>query len=276
MIYYKKKIQQDVGATAVEYGILSALIAVVTILALQATGTSLGTTYCTVANQLSQAVGAGSTASGCSATSSSSSSSSSADSSGSSADSSGSGSSGSSDSSSDSSASASTSATYDASNSYTISDPDQELGNFENMFSQYAQDNIQSMTGIYDSNGNPITTPQEYAKVLGISDDTYQKISDIRKNINPSTGSIYSTSTAGQQLRSQAGTEAYNEALAEINSSGQSVYIPSLSDATFTSDGGYTFTYDKPQPGYTGAIQDQIWRSAAGTIGQDLISPTGD
>lgn len=34
MIYYKKKIHQDVGATAVEYGILSALIAVVTILSL--------------------------------------------------------------------------------------------------------------------------------------------------------------------------------------------------------------------------------------------------
>jgi Flp pilus assembly pilin Flp len=78
--------KQNVGATAIEYGILSALIAVTTIIALQSTGTNLGTTYCVIANDLSQAVGAGSTASGCSATSSSSSSSSSssADSSGSS------------------------------------------------------------------------------------------------------------------------------------------------------------------------------------------------
>ena len=70
MIYYKKKIQQDVGATAIEYGLLSALIAITTIVALQSTGTNLGTTYCTIANKLSQAVGAEATASGCSANSS--------------------------------------------------------------------------------------------------------------------------------------------------------------------------------------------------------------
>lgn len=225
MIYYKKKIQQDVGATAVEYGILSALIAVVTILGLQATGTNLGTTYCTIANQLSQAVGAGATASGCSATSSSSSSSSSsADSSGSSADSSSSDSSGSSDSSSDSSSSSSTQAEYNASNSYTPVVGDR-YSNLSLMLGQHTQ----SLTGVYDANGNAITTPEQYAEAIGISDDTYQKLENYY-NGNLSN-SDFNTADADAQSETD-------------NNPSANVYIPDLSQLTFTTYQGYqNYTY---------------------------------
>lgn len=264
MIYYKNKIQQDVGATAVEYGILSALIAVVTILGLQATGTNLGTTYCTIANQLSQAVGAGATASGCSATSSSSSSSSSsADSSGSSADSSSSSSSSDSSSSgSDSSSSSSTQGEYNSSNSYSVSDPSQEIGNLNALMTKYPQTNIASMTGIYDSNGNPITTPQQYAEAIGLSDDTFQALSHVLTGTNSS--SEYSFQTE----------------LAEVTASGKSVYIPSLSDVTFTSSDGHGYSYDHDMTTNTSTIRNQLWRltgnSSGSTIIQQLNSPTGD
>lgn len=272
MIYYKKKIQQDVGATAIEYGILSALIAVVTILGLQATGKNLGTTYCTIANELSQVVGAGATASGCSATSSSSSSSSSssADSSDSSADSSSSSSSDSSadGSGTDSSAPASTQPKYSASNSYTISDAGQQISNLLGMISKYPQNNIASMTGIYDSSGNPITTPQEYAEAIGISDDTYQKLSDGWTNSNTSNDSWIETE---------------NEAKAEVQSSGKSVYIPRLSDATFKNSDGQQYSYDHDihdTTVNTSIIRDQLWRVTGdpdgATVDLDLISPTED
>lgn len=237
MIYYKKKIQQDVGATAVEYGILSALIAVVTILGLQATGTNLGTTYCTVANQLSQAVGAGATASGCSATSSSSSSSSSADSSGSSADSSSSDSSGSSNSSSDSSSSSSTQAEYNASNSYTVSD--NLNGKYANL-SALANGQIQdlAMSGIFNADGNEITTPQQYAEALGVSDADYNALANIFNGTEPNESSYNIDTTQGEQdyqsARQQALSSTRTKIQNEISSSGTSVYIPDPTKVTFT------------------------------------------
>jgi Flp pilus assembly pilin Flp len=213
MIYYKKKIQQDVGATAVEYGILSALIAVVTILGLQATGTNLGTTYCTIANQLSQAVGAGATASGCSASSSSSSSSSSsADSSGFSADSSSSSSS--SDSSSESSSSSSTLAIYDASNSYTAGS--MALANML----EFAQLNIQSMTGMYDAYGNEITSPVQFAEAFGISAEDYQAFADA--NTITQTDNTAKTNTQNKLKSDMASNPSAN------------IYIPDISQVSVT------------------------------------------
>ncbi|MFT8922788.1 Flp family type IVb pilin [Acetobacter sp.] len=219
MIYYKKKIQQDVGATAVEYGILSALIAVVTILGLQATGTNLGTTYCTIANQLSQAVGAGATASGCSASSSSSSSSSSsADSSGSSADSSSSSSS--SDSSSDSSSSSSTPAVYNSSNSYTAG----SMG-LNNMIT-FAMTDFQSMTGMYDADGNEITTPQQYAEALGVSAEDYQALVDAYNGTNHNA---------------TAQTNAQNQIKSDMaNNTSANIYVPDLSQVSLTLSNGKT------------------------------------
>lgn len=60
------KVKNEVGATAIEYGILSALIAVTTITAMQLTGVKLNKTYCVVASELSKAVGG--SGGGCSAT----------------------------------------------------------------------------------------------------------------------------------------------------------------------------------------------------------------
>lgn len=223
MIYYKKKIQQDVGATAVEYGILSALIAVVTILGLQATGTNLGTTYCTVANQLSQAVGAGNTASGCSATSSSSSSSSSADSSDSSADSS------SSSSSSDSSADASSS-----SDSSTVMTPASGTllipfaNAVNNDLTNFAISGITTISGYYDANGNELTTPEQLANYVGVSDDLYnQLVSDFKQ-----------PTTASEQDQLDAQT-AVRDA---VTASGKQ-YYDTASDITLTGSNGYTYTY---------------------------------
>jgi pilus assembly protein Flp/PilA len=48
-------IQNDLGATAIEYGLLAALISVVIIGAMTALGTNLNTTFTTVSNALSGA-----------------------------------------------------------------------------------------------------------------------------------------------------------------------------------------------------------------------------
>jgi Flp pilus assembly pilin Flp len=223
MIYYKKKIQQDVGATAVEYGILSALIAVVTILGLQATGTNLGTTYCTIANELSQAVGAGNTASGCSATSSSSYSSSSADSSGSSADSSSSSSSdisSSSDSSADSSSDSSSGTVYNASNSYSmkVSGLGAELGLLNTIMNGSVHGTYvdSTITGLYDDSGNAITSMDDLRDYYGISDSVW------------SSGLLASSNSTSD-------TSAKTALQNAITSSGKNIYIPDPTGLTFTS-----------------------------------------
>ena len=52
MIYYKKKIQQDIGATAIEYGLIASLIGVLAISGMSAVGVNLSNTYCTVSKYL--------------------------------------------------------------------------------------------------------------------------------------------------------------------------------------------------------------------------------
>ena len=255
MIYYKKKIQQDVGATAVEYGILSALIAVVTILGLQATGTNLGTTYCTIANQLSQAVGAGGTASGCSASSSSSSSSSSsADSSGSSADSSSSDSSGSSGSSSSGSADSSASeTTYDASNSYTLANIYKESA-----LQNFAISDVQSLSGFYDANGKEITTPQEYAEALGVSADDYNTLANIYKNNGGTT--IPALDAIDKDIN---------------NNLSDNVYIPDLTKVTMTKGNGTIYSYSDISSSNASFYEFKPTNGTYDTITQGMNAPTG-
>lgn len=277
MIYYKKKAQQDVGATAIEYGLLSALIAIITIVALQATGTNLGTTYCTIANKLSQAVGAGATASGCSATSSSSSSSS-ADSSGSSAGSSGSSSSGSSDSSSDSSSSSSTPATYDASNSYTAG----STWGLDNMTTFITQ-RVQGMTGIYDADGNEITSPVQFSEALGVSAEDYQTYADVINGINPDRSSVNQNNPASVSAYQTAYSTAEKNAQNQIKSDmaknpSANIYIPDVSKVTETGNDGrsnQTATYayeDVPTPTL------YIFKNSSDTFSPSLYlnKPTGN
>ncbi|WP_179861365.1 Flp family type IVb pilin [Acetobacter fabarum] len=280
MIYYKKKIQQDVGATAVEYGILSALIAVVTILGLQATGTNLGTTYCTIANQLSQAVGAGATASGCSATPSSNSSSGSADSSGSSADSSSSDSSGSSDSSSDSSSSSSTPATYDASNSYYANDKTYKIlsDNLGDLISAH----VQSMTGIYDANGNELTNPKELATAIGVSDADYQMMENLANGTYPDPKAYNLNDSTSASEYNQAKQSAQNANIANIESDiasypSASMYIPDLSKVSMTGTVrgvSQTATMDPSIPN----SNIHSYQNSSNTFGGTLMlyNPTGD
>lgn len=277
MIYYKKKIQQAVGATAVEYGILSALIAVVTILSLQATGTNLGTTYCTIANQLSQATGAGATASGCSATSSSSSSSSSADSSGS--DSSSSSDSSADGSGSDSSTSASAPSTYDASNSYTAGGTIFGLDNMTSFITHH----VQGMTGIYDADGNEITSPVQFAEALGVSAEDYQTYADVLNGTNPDRSSVNQNNPASVSAYNQAYATAQTNAQNQIKSDmaknpSANIYIPDVSKVSETGNDGLsnqtaTYAYeDVPTP------EIYIFQNSSGTFGPSLWlnKPTED
>ena len=58
-----KFMRDEEGATAIEYGLIAALIAVVIITALIAVGNSLSTTFTTVQSGVDRATGAASTAS---------------------------------------------------------------------------------------------------------------------------------------------------------------------------------------------------------------------
>lgn len=270
MIYYKKKIQQDVGATAVEYGILSALIAVVTILGLQATGTNLGTTYCAIANELSQAVGAGSTASGCSATSSSSSSSSSADSSGSSADSSGSSSSGSSadssgTSSDSSSSSSSSSSVYSASNAYTIGGvASGARGATIDSLLMNMDHSGETINGIYDADGNALTTSEDIASYLGIQSE-YDAFNDANNG--------YPKGTATSEDVSNALT-ALNTAIADTTTQ---IYIPDPT-AVSTSGTPYAIHYISQTAGWGGSAGTTTYKYGTGTSATSnltLAPPSG-
>lgn len=52
MIYYKKKIQQDFGTTAIEYGLIASLIGVLAVSGMSVVGVNLSNTYCTVSKYL--------------------------------------------------------------------------------------------------------------------------------------------------------------------------------------------------------------------------------
>jgi len=53
--WLKRIFEEDDGVTAIEYGLISALIAVVIIAALSLVGTELGTTFTTIQGALSNA-----------------------------------------------------------------------------------------------------------------------------------------------------------------------------------------------------------------------------
>ncbi|HEX6375338.1 MAG TPA: Flp family type IVb pilin [Allosphingosinicella sp.] len=55
MNFIRKMLKSDKGATAIEYGLIAALIAVAAIAAMQNIGTSLGTTFNSVADNMSVA-----------------------------------------------------------------------------------------------------------------------------------------------------------------------------------------------------------------------------
>ena len=52
MHFHRKLVGNDKGATAIEYGLIAALIAVAAITALKGVGTSLKTTFNNVASQM--------------------------------------------------------------------------------------------------------------------------------------------------------------------------------------------------------------------------------
>jgi pilus assembly protein Flp/PilA len=55
MKFIRKMFKNEKGATAIEYGLIAALIAVAAIAAMQSIGTNLGTTFNSVADNLTTA-----------------------------------------------------------------------------------------------------------------------------------------------------------------------------------------------------------------------------
>jgi pilus assembly protein Flp/PilA len=55
MKFINKLLRDEAGATAIEYGLIAALIAVAAITAMQSLGNNLSTTFTTVSNKLSSA-----------------------------------------------------------------------------------------------------------------------------------------------------------------------------------------------------------------------------
>jgi pilus assembly protein Flp/PilA len=58
MTFFKNLVRDEQGATAIEYGLIAALIAVAAIVGMQAIGTSLGTTFTSVSTSMTPAAGA--------------------------------------------------------------------------------------------------------------------------------------------------------------------------------------------------------------------------
>ena len=54
MTFFKKLIRDEAGATAIEYGLIAALIAVAAITAMQGLGNELNTTFETVSTKLEE------------------------------------------------------------------------------------------------------------------------------------------------------------------------------------------------------------------------------
>jgi pilus assembly protein Flp/PilA len=59
MKFFKKLFRDNAGATAIEYGLIAALIAVAAITAMDSLGTQLSSTFSTVSGELSTANAAG-------------------------------------------------------------------------------------------------------------------------------------------------------------------------------------------------------------------------
>jgi pilus assembly protein Flp/PilA len=57
MTFFKNMLRDEAGATAIEYGLIAALIAVAAITALQSVGNELNTTFDTVSGSLKSANG---------------------------------------------------------------------------------------------------------------------------------------------------------------------------------------------------------------------------
>jgi len=55
MKFFNKLLRDEQGATAIEYGLIAALIAVAAITAMQSLGSELNTTFTTVSTELSSA-----------------------------------------------------------------------------------------------------------------------------------------------------------------------------------------------------------------------------
>ncbi|MGX7346717.1 Flp family type IVb pilin [Acetobacter pasteurianus] len=212
-----KKVKKEVGATAIEYGILSALIGVATITGLQLTGVKLDNTYCYIATQISKAVGG--SGGGCSGSSSRASSSSSSNNSDGSSTDSGNSSKDTSSDASDSSSSSPGPVKYNASQNYSLRDepsidyvPSESLDLLNNTVVY----GITGITGLYNKYGTPITTPLDLATMFGLQnqyEDYLNATIAFHKSIALNGGNA-----------SQESMNAYNTARANLYNAADSYY----------------------------------------------------
>lgn len=132
------KVKNEVGATAIEYGLLASLIAVSAIGGMSAVGMNLSNTYCTI----SQHLGGSGTCSG-----------------------SGSG-----------SHAGSGSSQENNENNYTEQNAYHTQAKWiVNFIESLADNNITSITGLYDESGSELSTPEKLMNYLGVSMDTYNE-----------------------------------------------------------------------------------------------------
>ena len=141
------KVKNEIGATAIEYGILSALIAVATITGIQLTGVNLDKTYCYIATKVSQASG-GTGGGGCSGSSSN-----------------------------PANKSESNANDSDSISPVDLKNPSAFYPEFD-FVSSLVQNGIVSLTGIYGSDGHPITTVSDLVTYVGIKQATLDKLNE--------------------------------------------------------------------------------------------------
>ena len=246
------RVKNEIGATAIEYGLLASLIGVATITGLQLTGVKLDNTYCYIATQISKAVGGSggrcsatpsnssgsSPSSGANSSSAGSPSGSSADGSGSSTDSSGS--SAGSPSGSSGTSSCGSGVQCNASNSYSVIPRSMtyplllqdlmQIGRQKITNQQYIMPDSVSISGIYDDSGHELTSDSDIASYLGVTSE-YNALRTAQETQYASP-SLANNKIAGDDMA------ALQSAL-----NNKTLYVPNLSQVSFsgTLPNGTTF-----------------------------------
>lgn len=209
-----KKIKIDSGNVAIEYVILMFFISLCGMFAIQITGTSLKNIFCIVSSELEYQE-----TSKCASKSTSSDTSS-------------------------SSASSSNHVIYTTQNA-----GHSNVSTLFDLLQAMSYNHATSLTGIYDSNGNELTSPHSLANYLGISNDQYDKMTALQNadklayenyvnNSDPSNESYYKT----KLVVADGDVNSYNHSLNMIaNNSSNEFYVPDQAAISITTpSGSYT------------------------------------
>lgn len=110
-----------------------------------------------------------------------------------------------------------------------------QVYSFQNVVAQnlaeFATSGITTISGVYDAGGNELTTPEQLANSVGVSDDLYNQLV-----------SAYTAKTPDSQTQMDA-QQAVRDA---VSASGSQYYVPSLEDVSFTTSSGTVYSYQTP------------------------------